>query len=53
MMYYVNGLLCYSEQARDQLAMFYFTKGEPVEIRPVDQDERGGYILSINDPMEQ
>ena len=51
-MWYVNGLLCYSEQARDQMAMWYFVRGEPVAIRSVEQDERGAFIIPITHPEE-
>ena len=51
-MWYVNSLLCYTERGRDQMAMWYFVRGEPVTIRPVEQDERGAYIIPITDPEE-
>ena len=52
-MWYVNNLLCYTAQRRDEMVMFYFAQGQAVEVREVERDDNGGYILPINDPMEQ
>ena len=52
-MWYVNDLLCYTQERRDEMIMFYQSQGHRVTVLPVPRDERGGYILPINDPMEQ
>lgn len=52
-MWYVNDLLCKTEIERDKIALFYFTRGHRVVVKPVPQDDRGRWIIPINDPMEQ
>jgi len=49
----VNGLLCRTEQARDMAIELYRKKGEDFTLQAVPQDAKGGYILSVTDPMEQ
>ena len=50
---YVNGLLCRDEWIRNKMVMYFFTRGETVDIQPVPRDERGRYIIPLNDPEEQ
>lgn len=52
-MWYVNQLLCYTAERRDEMVQFYISQGQRADVKPVPQDSRGGYILPINDPMEQ
>ena len=52
-MWYVNDLLCQTEQARDIAIAHFQRSDEVVEVRPVPTTPDGGYILPINDPMEQ
>ena len=50
---YVNNLLVRTEEARQQVLAHFAKLGEPIEIREVDQDAQGRYIVPIGDPMEQ
>lgn len=52
-MWYVNELLCYTAERRDEMVRFYISQGQRADVKPVPQDSRGGYILPINDPQEQ
>lgn len=51
-MWYVNGLLCQTAQARDIAVAHYLRTGEEPEVEPVDRTPDGGYILPINNPEE-
>ena len=52
-MWYVNELLCYTEQRRDDMIMFYQAQGHRVTVKPVPQDQQGRWIIPVNDTMEQ
>lgn len=49
---YVNGLLCRTMEARDQLIRFYTGRGETITITPVEVDEFGRYIVNEDDGTE-
>ena len=52
-MWYVNNVRCQTEARREELVMFFFAQGQSVEVREVERDEQGRWILPVNDPMEQ
>lgn len=52
-MWYVNDLLCQTEQARDIAIAHYRRTGEEPQVRPVPTTPDGRFILPINNPEEQ
>ena len=49
---YVNDCICRTEESMVLLIKTFLSTDKPVIVRPVEEDE-GGYVIPINDPMEQ